>query len=200
MTVERRDPAVGRQDPATGRGAPAVGHRDQAAGHRTTSGEPEQPNRAAAGHPAQSLAARQAALVAALTAGAPVPPGFDRRLVGAARAALLRKRAGEVARHWPLLAAGLGSDWPTVFADWAARRPTQGSLRDGWDLARSLVAQGRLPEPAEVELTVREVTWRYDGRGAPRRRRLPALRRTGRTLVVQIAGRIRVLTLDRPEA
>ena len=58
-----------------------------------------------------SRAAGRPHLVAALTAGAPVPPGFDARLVEAARVALLRKRAGEVARQWPQLAAALGAGW-----------------------------------------------------------------------------------------
>lgn len=140
---------------------------------------------------AGTLADRQAALVGALAAGAPVPPGFDARLVRVARSALLRKRAGDVARHWPLLAAGLAERWPTVFADWAATRPTRGSLRDGWDLARQLAAESPLPAPAAEELAVRESLWRYDGRAAPRKRRLPTVRRTQGVTVLQVAGRIR---------
>lgn len=136
------------------------------------------------------LAARQASLVAALTQGAPVPPGFDARLVDVARVALLRKRAGEVAKSWPLLAAGAGPGWPAAFAGWAAARPTQGSLRDGWDFARDAA---ELPPGAREELAVREAVWRYDGRSAPRRRRAPALRRAAGCVVVQFAGRVRVL-------
>ncbi|MEQ4305650.1 hypothetical protein ABNF97_30435 [Plantactinospora sp. B6F1] len=142
--------------------------------------------------PARTLADRQAALVAALVAGAPLPPGFDARLVAVARSALLHKRAGEVARHWPLLAAGHGRRWPAVFAAWAAGRPTSGSIRDGWDLARHLAADGALPWRAAEELAAREAGWRYDGRTPPRRRRRPALRRTGTVLVVQVAGRVRM--------
>lgn len=138
------------------------------------------------------LAARQAELVAALVAGAPTPAGFDTRLVDAARTALLRKRAADVARHWPLLVAGFGPLWMETFTGWAATRPTEGSLRDGWDLARALAAAGRLPAPAAEELAAREACWRYDGVSAPRRRRLPALRRGGGAVVVQIAGRARV--------
>lgn len=114
-----------------------------------------------------SLADRQSALVAALVAGAPVPAGFDAARVEAARRALLRKRAGDVARQWRLLAASFGPRWPAVFGAWAAQRPTQGSLRDGWDLARSLTLTG----PAAEELAEREARWRYDGGSAPRRRR-----------------------------
>lgn len=141
----------------------------------------------------QDLAARQADLVAALTAGAPVPPGFDGRLVGAARAALLRKRSAEVAHHWPVLAAQLGAGWTRSFAAWAATRPTRGSLRDGWDLARHLATAGTLPAAADEELARREATWRYDGRTAPRRRRWLTVRRVGGTVAVQVAGRVHVL-------
>lgn len=138
------------------------------------------------------LAARQAALVAALVSGAPVPPGFDPRRVGAAREALLRKRAADVARHWPLLAAGLGDAWPATFARWAATRPTGGPLRDGWDLARTLRAEGTLPPIAAGELATREATTRYDGRRPPRPRRLPALVRVDGAVAVQLAGRVRL--------
>jgi hypothetical protein len=138
-----------------------------------------------------TLGARQEALVAALTAGGPVPPGFDDRLVEVARVALLRKRAGEVARHWPALAAT--PRWRADFAAWAARRPTRGSLRDGWDLARDLAARGALRGAAADELAVREAAWHYDGDTAPRHRRAPALGRGGGAVAVQIAGRVRVI-------
>ncbi|MGC4805963.1 hypothetical protein [Micromonospora sp. DT233] len=139
------------------------------------------------------MAARQAALVATLVAGAPVPPGFAPAPVDAARRALLRKRAGDVARHWPLLAAGLGPAWPATFAGWAAGRPSNGSLRDGWDLARELRGRGGLPTLGAEELAGREAAARYDGKGAPRPRRLPALARVGGTVAVQLAGRVRLL-------
>jgi hypothetical protein len=140
---------------------------------------------------ARSLADRQAGLVAALTSGAPVPDGFDARLVDVARVALLRKRAGEVARQWPLLAAGHGAEWTRTFARWAARRPTNGSLRDGWDLARQL--GDALPAPAREELAVREAQWHYDGASAPRRRRAPGIGRADGVVAVQIAGRVRLV-------
>jgi hypothetical protein len=117
-----------------------------------------------------SLADQQAELVAALVAGGPLPPGFDPARVGAAREALLRKRSGEVAAAWPVLAASLGPQWTVVFRDWARDRAPNGALRDGWDLARQLAAQARLPEPAVVELRDREARWRYDGISAPRHR------------------------------
>jgi hypothetical protein len=138
----------------------------------------------------ETLAERQAALVAALTGGARVPVGFDPRLVEVARVALLRKRAGEVARQWPDLARALGSAWWPTWSAWAAARPTQGSLRDGWDLARSLPA---LPAEAGAELAEREATMRYDGQTAPRPRRAPAVRWAAGSVAVQILGRVRVV-------
>jgi hypothetical protein len=110
-----------------------------------------------------------------------------------ARIALLRKRAGEVARQWPALAAALGPEWSTGFGRWAARRPTRGSLRDGWDLARDLAARGALPPGAGAELAAREAAWRYDGTSDPRRRRAPATRRAAGSVAIQFAGRVRVL-------
>ncbi|MEU7614432.1 hypothetical protein [Micromonospora sp. NPDC049204] len=143
--------------------------------------------------PRAGLAERQAELVAALVAGGAPPAGFAPGPLAATRAALLRKRAGEVARHWPLLAAGLGAGWSTTFADWAARRPTAGSLRDGWDLARALRDQRVLPPVAAEELAVREARLRYDGLRTPRPRRVPAVGRAGGAVAVQIAGRVRLL-------
>ena len=140
-----------------------------------------------------SLAERQAALVAALTAGAPVPDGFDDRLVSLARVALLRKRAGEVARQWPLMAAALGREWTPEFVRWAAERPTQGSLRDGWDLAVALEVRGALPGAAGAELAARRAAWRYDGVSAPRARRMPALGRAAGSVAFQTAGTVRII-------
>jgi len=137
--------------------------------------------------PGADLTARQAALVAALLNDGPVPEGFDRHRVAAARTALLHKRAGLVARIWPTLATECR--WPDRFAEWAAGRTPQGALRDGFDFARQLRAHGRLTPAAAVELAEHEVLWRYDGRRPPRRRRLPALRLAGGTWLVQILGR-----------
>jgi hypothetical protein len=137
------------------------------------------------------LAAAQRALVAALVEGGPLPPGFDALRVGAAARALLRKRAGEVGRAWPQLAAAYGAQWPSVFAEWARHRPTRGSWLDGWDFARSH------PEPrsssAALELALCEAEWRYDGETAPRRRRMCVIRVRG-VVVVRAFGRTRVRT------
>ena len=122
-----------------------------------------------------ALAERQAALVAALVAGAPDPPGFDPARLAATREALLRKRAAEAAQHWPVLAAALGPRWSAVFAAHHAGREPGGGLRDGWDLARAL--RPALTADAAAELHEREALWRYDGAAAPRPRRLGHLSR-----------------------
>lgn len=134
------------------------------------------------------LAARQAELVRALTSGNPVPLGFDVSRVDAARVALLRKRAGEVAKQWPMLAAAFGDRWTPEFARWAATRPTQGSARDGWDFARDLRSRGALPVLAGEELATHEA----------RSRRGWAIRSAAGTVVVRIAGRVRVIRRARP--
>lgn len=140
-----------------------------------------------------TLAQRQAELVAALVAGGPLPAGFDRRRVAVAEQALRGKRAGEVARVWPLLAAGLREDWPECFRRWAAGRPPEGALRDGWDLARELATEGALPALAAPELAAREAAMRYDGRRDPRRRRLPVIRRRLGVTALGALGRVHLL-------
>jgi hypothetical protein len=116
------------------------------------------------------LAERQGALVAALVAGEPDPPGFDAVRLAAARRSLLRKRAGEAAKAWPVLAASLGARWASTFAAHHAGRAPGGPLRDGWDLARALHAE--LTADAAAELAEREALLRYDGVDPPRPRPL----------------------------
>ena len=102
----------------------------------------------------ERLAAEQAALVRALVDGGPVPGGFDPERVRATSAALARKRAREVARAWPVLAAELGEDFTGRFLAFAAGRPPPargGALADGLAFARDLAGRGRLPGDARVE-------------------------------------------------
>jgi len=138
---------------------------------------------------AVGLAARQAELVAALVGGGDVPAGFDAHRVGAAAAALRRKRAGEVARVWPLLAASLGPRWPELFGAWAAGREPAGSFLDGWAFARAQRAAGTLPALAIGELAAVEAGWVLRD-GVARRRRAPAVRRGGGLVVFQVGGRL----------
>jgi hypothetical protein len=135
----------------------------------------------------RELAAAQRRLVECLVTGGPVPAGFDSVRVAVAARALLNKRAGEVARVWPRLAASHGPDWPGVFRRWAEGRPPRGPWRDGWDLARAV--RDRLDPAAVLELAEREARWSYDGATEPRRRSL-GVRRIPRGVVVQAFGRL----------
>lgn len=143
----------------------------------------------------EALAAAQRALVAALVAGGPVPPGFDPGLVGAASRALLRKRAGEVARAWPALAASFGPRWSERFVRWAEGRPPRGSWRDGWDFARA--HRDALDLAATRELVPAEARWPYDGNGEPRPRRFALRRIPGGGVAVIVFGRLQTV-LQRP--
>ena len=139
--------------------------------------------------PGGDLAARQAALVGALVAGEPDPPGFAPDRLAAARRALLRKRAGAAAAVWPRLAASLGPDWSVRFAASVGDRPPTGALVEGWDLARALRRRGELGDAAAVELAEREVTLRRTPAGHAHRR-LPAARRAAGRLVVRVGRRV----------
>ncbi len=116
------------------------------------------------------LGARQEALVLALTAGGPVPDGFDPVRMAVTRRALLRKRAGLAALRWPVLRASHGERWNAVFAAHHDGRPSRGALADGFDVARALAADGALTSGALAELADHEALWHYDGSGEPRRR------------------------------
>ncbi|TDD30255.1 hypothetical protein E1287_29565 [Actinomadura sp. KC06] len=136
------------------------------------------------------LAAAQEALVRAMTAGGPMPEGFDAEAVRAAAHGILLKRAGEAARAWPALAAFHGTSWTKAFAAWAAERPTQGSFRDGWDFARA--HHDDLDAEAARELALAEARWSYDG-ASPPRPRAAAVRRVPGGAAVQVRGRVRVI-------
>lgn len=131
----------------------------------------------------RSLARVQADLVAAVTGTGPVPDGFDHGRIEIARKALLRKRWAGIATTWPALAQTPAA-FP-AFAEWARDRPTQGALRDGWDLALHLSSSGALPRAARIELAEHAARWRYDGRSAPVGRRGPVLVRRHGVLVAR---------------
>lgn len=142
---------------------------------------------------AERLAAAQQRLVAAMTGTGATPAGFDIARVELARTSLLAKRSGEVRAAWPALANDLGAEFPRVFADWAAHRPTRGSLQDGWLLARERLAAGLLGDAAALELAMREARMVFDGQARPRRRRGWWTRRTADGVrVIGWRGRVRV--------
>ncbi|MEV5825555.1 hypothetical protein AB0L25_08260 [Spirillospora sp. NPDC052242] len=140
------------------------------------------------------LAAAQEALVRAMTAGGPMPAGFDGDAVRAAARSILRKRAGEVAHAWPALAASYGTSWGEAFAAWAAERPTRGAARDGRDFARA--HRHELAPGAARELAMAEARWSYGREGAPRPRAV-GMRRVPGGLAVAVRGRVRVLARRR---
>jgi len=120
----------------------------------------------------ERLAAEQAALVRALVDGGPVPAGFDRDRVRATAAALARKRAREVARAWPALAAELGDDFTARFLADAARRPPPargGALADGLAFAGALARTRRLSGDARVEALLAAAHLAATVAGPPRR-------------------------------
>lgn len=83
------------------------------------------------GASAESLAARQLALVSALVAGAAPPSGMAPERVHVQAQALLRKRARSVARHQPDVAASLGDGFWPAFGQYAAQSaPSTGSAAD----------------------------------------------------------------------
>ena len=104
------------------------------------------------------LAARQAALVAALVAGAPAPPGLDPGRIRIQSAALQRKRGRSVMHAAPELAVALGESFMAAFAEYAASGPKAGSSADdATAFARFLLgsAHGR---NREVRRAARRVT------------------------------------------
>ena len=118
----------------------------------------------------EDLAARQAALVAALVAGAPPPPGLDAERVRIQSAALLRKRGRSVAHAEPELAAALGRQFGPAFVAYAADRPQEGcSADDASEFARFLLKSEHARD-AEVRRVARHITLRRLLRRAIRHR------------------------------
>ncbi len=77
----------------------------------------------------QRLALAQTALLSALVAGTPVPPGFDPRRLRAQSHALAVKRAGVVAKVAPELPRILGTEYRPAFLAYARTRPLRGGYR-----------------------------------------------------------------------
>jgi hypothetical protein len=108
----------------------------------------------------EDLVARQAALVAALVAGAPPPPGLDAERVRIQSAALLRKRGRSAAHAEPELAQALGRAFGLAFAAYATGKPQAGSSADdAAEFARFLLTSEHARD-AEVRRVVRHITLR----------------------------------------
>ncbi len=99
--------------------APRIGRgRARPAAPLTGTGPPGRPSSATEAD-RERFAAEQTALVGALVAGGAASPGFDRVRLAATAAALVGKRANEVARVHPAVADELGSEFRTRFAAYA---------------------------------------------------------------------------------
>ncbi|MGC0366710.1 hypothetical protein ABH922_004694 [Rhodococcus sp. 27YEA15] len=94
-----------------------------------------------------TLGERQEALVRALVAGSEIPEGFDTDAVSAAAAALLRKRAAEVAHHLPGVRHHLGDRYLQLFTEWAHGRPKTSSRTDATAFTAHLESIGELVRP-----------------------------------------------------
>lgn len=119
------------------------------------------------------LAAAQAELALALTAGGDPPAGFDAGRFQAAAAALARKRARAVAQAWPELAAALGPRFDRLFADYSTEHalPREGGpTADGRGFAAWLAQRGKLPEPARLEALAVDLRYRWTRDGLQRRK------------------------------
>lgn len=122
----------------------------------------------------ERLARAQAELAGALSAGAPVPAGFDAGRVRAAARALLDKRRRLVAQRWPTLMLALGADFASRFEAWAREHPMTvepNALADGRRFAESLRASGLLPASLLDTLQDFDLRWRLTNEGTPIPRR-----------------------------
>ncbi|WP_327089432.1 hypothetical protein OIE66_02055 [Nonomuraea sp. NBC_01738] len=118
---------------------------------RNGRGDEGTPGDAGAGDARGRLAGVQAALVAALVAGAEAPGGFDADRLRIQAASLVAKRRSVVARLRPDAAAAAGSELAADFARYAAERttPPPGYRADADDFAAWLRARGKMPEPPD---------------------------------------------------
>lgn len=125
------------------------------------------------GDPRSDLARQQADLLRALSGTAEAPPDFDRGRLAVAAESLARKRAGAVARAWPMLTAELGPDFAPTFRAFAAQHPLPPDgqpLRDGLEFARERLRNAGLADQSRLELAGVELRWRVSEQGLQLRR------------------------------
>ncbi|MGV9669027.1 MULTISPECIES: hypothetical protein [unclassified Gordonia (in: high G+C Gram-positive bacteria)] len=96
----------------------------------------------------RTLAERQEELVRALVAGGAAPEGIDAARLRITEEALLRKRAGEVARRLPLARAELGCRFGELFVEWARGRPRRPGDEEAGAFTEHLIAVGAWVPPA----------------------------------------------------
>lgn len=103
------------------------------------------------------LANQQEALVAALVAGGPLPPGFDALALQATAEALLNKRAGEVANRAPDLKYELGAEFAPRFREWASSRPKTTTAADTVSFRDHLISEGIISPPEKPRPSLRRL-------------------------------------------
>ncbi|MEU0285846.1 DUF692 domain-containing protein [Streptomyces sp. NPDC006147] len=122
----------------------------------------------------ERLALAQTAVLSALTAGTPVPEGFDRARMRVQARALAAKRADVVAKVAPELPVILGDGYRAAFLAYAQTRPmTGGYRRDAMDFAEELLLTGR-PEDTRARRELR--AWWLDRSGPRPRPARPVIR------------------------
>nr|WP_051722737.1 DUF692 domain-containing protein [Streptomyces albus] len=126
------------------------------------------------------LAVAQTALLSSLVAGTPAPDGFDRTRLGVQSRALVRKRAGVIAKVAPELPRILGPRFRAEFAGYARNRPITGGYRqDALSFAEHVLG----PAGPRLEPAVRrrlDRWWRERSRPSPPlRHRIAGLLRAG---------------------
>ncbi|MFJ5224971.1 DUF692 domain-containing protein [Streptomyces sp. NPDC088400] len=126
----------------------------------------------------ERLALAETALLSALVAGAPVPPGFDSRRLAVQSRALAAKRADVIAKVAPELPEILGDGYRPAFLAYAAHRPmSAGYRRDALDFAEHLLIDGR---PERSAARRRLTLWWEERAGARPPRRATRLVRVAR--------------------
>lgn len=83
----------------------------------------------------------------ALVAGGAPPAGVDANRLLITEEALLRKRAGEVARRLPLARAELGCRFGELFVEWARGRPRRPGDEEAGAFTEHLIAVGAWEPP-----------------------------------------------------
>ncbi|MFC8567203.1 DUF692 domain-containing protein [Streptomyces sp. NPDC057245] len=117
----------------------------------------------------------QAALLAALVAGAPVPEGFDGARLGVQARALAGKRADVVAKVAPELPLILGTRYRPAFLAYAWGHPlTGGYRRDALDFAEHMLGARPGEEDRAVRRELRE--WWLERSGPAPRSTRPGVR------------------------
>ncbi|MER7751728.1 hypothetical protein [Kitasatospora sp. NPDC097643] len=102
----------------------------------------------ATGAAREELARQQEALLAALVAGGPVPPGFDPAQVRAQSTGLAAKRRDTAAKVAPELPRLLGPRYGPLFLGYARRHPQTGGYRaDARAFAEWALTDGEGLEP-----------------------------------------------------